>query len=62
MPSLSRAQLLIQQQRYDLAERELRGLLVEEPDQAELHSLLAVCRFQEESRWMEASEVALVAV
>lgn len=62
MPSLSRAQLLIQQQRFDLAERELRGLLVEDPDQAELHSLLAVCMLQEESRWMEATEEAQIAV
>jgi tetratricopeptide (TPR) repeat protein len=38
-----RSQLLINQGRYDLAEKELRQLLSLEPDYASAHGLLAVC-------------------
>jgi tetratricopeptide (TPR) repeat protein len=38
-----RSQLLINQGRYDLAEKELRQLLSAEPDYASAHGLLAVC-------------------
>jgi tetratricopeptide (TPR) repeat protein len=38
-----RSQLLINQGRYDLAEKELRQLLSMEPDYASAHGLLAVC-------------------
>jgi Flp pilus assembly protein TadD len=62
MGSLSRVHLLIQQQRYDLAERELRGILIEDPDQAEPHSLLAICIMQDESRLKEATDEAELAV
>lgn len=62
MPSFERAQLLIQQKRFDLAERELRGILAEDPDQAEAHSYLALCLLEDDRRWREAVEEAKVAV
>jgi tetratricopeptide (TPR) repeat protein len=39
----ARANVLLEQRRYDLAERELREALAADPDDAELHALLAVC-------------------
>lgn len=54
--------MLLQQHRYDLAERELRGILVEDPDLAEPHSLLAICIMQDESRLKEATDEAELAV
>ncbi|HEX7902144.1 MAG TPA: tetratricopeptide repeat protein [Planctomycetota bacterium] len=42
-PRLSRAALLLEQSRYDLAESELRLALAEDPDNGRLHSFLAVC-------------------
>lgn len=62
MSNLSRVHLLLHQRRYDLAERELRGILVEDPDMAEPHSLLAICIMQDESRLKEATEEAELAV
>lgn len=62
MNSIARVHLLIHQNRYDLAERELRGILASDPDQAEPHSLLAICLLQDESRWKEATEEAERAV
>ena len=41
--SIARAQLLLQQDRYDAAEAELRGALAEDPDNGDAHTLLAVC-------------------
>jgi len=38
---LQRALLLLQQSRYDLAEKELRQLLAKDPDDAQAHALLA---------------------
>jgi tetratricopeptide (TPR) repeat protein len=43
MLHFQRSQLLINQGRYDLAEKELRQLLSAEPDYASAHGLLAVC-------------------
>lgn len=37
-----RAALLFEQQRWDLAERELRGLLAQDPDFAQAHALLGI--------------------
>jgi tetratricopeptide (TPR) repeat protein len=62
MGNLSRVHLLLQQHRYDLAERELRGILVEDPDLAEPHSLLAICIMQDEARLKEATDEAELAV
>jgi tetratricopeptide (TPR) repeat protein len=59
---LYRAQLLIQQNRFELAERELRRFLAEEPDYAEGHSLLAICVSDNASRYDEASRIAEHAV
>ena len=41
--SIPRAQLLIQQNRHDAAEAELRQALAADPDSGEAHTLLAVC-------------------
>lgn len=43
---LTRAQLLVQQGRWDLAERELRQALAEDSQNAEAHYLLALCLLQ----------------
>lgn len=45
-----------------MAERELRGLLGEYPDDGTAHSMLAVCLVQDSSRYREASEAAQQAV
>lgn len=42
-PHLQRARILIGQSRFELAQREIRNALTEEPDNAEAHALLAVC-------------------
>ncbi len=42
-PHIQRARMLIEQSRVDMAEREIRGALAEEPDNAEAHALLGVC-------------------
>jgi tetratricopeptide (TPR) repeat protein len=42
-PHVSRAALLLEQSRYDLAEAELRLALAEDPDNGRLHSFLALC-------------------
>src|SRR5579862_5261145 len=47
-PSLARAQLLLEQSRYDLAERELRDALAADPDHALAHALLAVCHLEQD--------------
>jgi len=41
--STARAQILMQQNRHDAAEAELRGALSADPDNGEAHTLLAVC-------------------
>lgn len=42
-PHRQRGQLLYEQQRFDLAEKELRQALGESPDDAGVHALLALC-------------------
>lgn len=42
-PHILRARVLIEQSRFDMAEREIRGALIEDPNQAEAHALLAIC-------------------
>jgi len=58
---LARPALLIEQQRYDLAEKELRKRLTEHNDDALAHSLLAYCLTQQE-RGGEAEREAREAV
>jgi tetratricopeptide (TPR) repeat protein len=58
---LARPALLIEQGRYDMAERELRGRLAEQPDDAVAHSLLAFCLSHRE-RHAEAEKEARAAV
>jgi tetratricopeptide (TPR) repeat protein len=47
-PHLTRAQLLLEQGRHELAEKELRQAIVEEPEQAFARSLLALCLCERE--------------
>ncbi len=47
-PLRQRAELLFQQQRFDLAADQLRQLLAQEPDDAAAHALLGLCLAQSE--------------
>lgn len=58
---LQRAQLLIQQSRFELAETELRQALVENPNDSTAHALLAIC-FVESKKYNEATEAIQTAV
>ncbi len=58
---LRRAVLLLQQSRYDLAEKELRRLLAQEPDNAQAHALLALS-LAEQDRLSEADRAARQAI
>jgi Flp pilus assembly protein TadD len=58
---LGRAQLLLEQSRYDQAERELRARLAESPQDPSAHAMLAVCLLPQE-RWAEATNEAGEAV
>jgi tetratricopeptide (TPR) repeat protein len=58
---LDRAQLLIQQNRYEQAEEELHRNLIDEPECALTHSLLAVC-LVERDQWNEATRHAEQAI
>lgn len=60
-PSLDRARLLINTERYSLAEQELRGLLALEPERPEAHALLAVV-YNRQDRHEEALKSAETAV
>lgn len=62
MASIERAELLLMQHRQDLAERELRGVLTDDPDCSRAHSLLALCILKEQSRWLEATDEAQMAI
>lgn len=53
-----RSQLLLAQRRYDLAERELRGLLADEPNDGVALALLALCMLHNNERMSEATETA----
>ncbi len=59
--NLERAVLLYRQSRYDLAERELRLVLGDEPNDARAHALLGLCLAKAE-RFEEATREAQVAV
>lgn len=58
---LARAQVLIEQSRYEMAEGELRQALAQEPDHALAHALLALCLVEGE-RFAEAGREAETAV
>ena len=57
-----RIQLLLAQKRYDMAERDLRAMLAEEPRDAVSHALLAMCIVNNPERLVEATEVAQTGV
>lgn len=57
-----RVQLLLGQGRHDMAERELRMLLSDDPNDAIAQSLLALCLLQDPKRYIEATESAQRAV
>jgi tetratricopeptide (TPR) repeat protein len=57
-----RSQLLLAQRRYDLAERELRGLLAGEPNDGVSLALLALCILHDNDRRTEATDTAQRAV
>jgi len=57
-----RSQLLLAQRRYELAERELRSLLADEPNDGTALSLLALCVLNDNDRMIEASDTAQRAV
>ncbi len=54
----NRAQLLISQGRFEMAERELHLILGEQPDDGIAHSLLSICVSTDESRIEEATREA----
>lgn len=56
-----RALMLIQQQRFDLAQRELRQAVVEDPLAARPHALLALC-LRHEEKFTEATQEAQQAI
>jgi tetratricopeptide (TPR) repeat protein len=56
-PRLQRASLLIDQGRYELAERELTAAMAEEPNDAVTHGLMAICMLSRE-RFDEATDFA----
>jgi tetratricopeptide (TPR) repeat protein len=55
IPHFERAQVLINQGNYELAERELRQVLAAQPDYASAHALLAIC-FSNKGRHAEANQ------
>lgn len=62
MNPLSRIRLLIAQHRYDMAERELRSLLSQDPQNGDAHALLAICLLHDQQRQREATEHAEQAI
>ena len=61
MSRRERAYLLLQQSRHDLAEKELRGALAENPNDGISHALLALC-LAEQDKAQEAEHVAREAI
>lgn len=61
-PALPRAQLLINQRRFRLAEEELRRGLADEPENAMMHAQLALCMVEEPARAAQALAAAKAAV
>ncbi len=60
-PHLRRAELLLSQHRYDLAEDQLRQAIAAEPNEAIAYSYLAFC-LAEREQWGEATESAQRAI
>ena len=58
---LIRAQMLIQQSRFELADTEIRQALVQDPDNAQAHALLAICLVEME-QFKEASRESELAI
>ncbi len=58
-PGLLRAQVLMEQRRYRMAEDELRKALRDQPESAALHAYLALCMAEDPARRKEAMEEAL---
>ncbi|MFM7921460.1 MAG: tetratricopeptide repeat protein, partial [Planctomycetaceae bacterium] len=58
---MQRAQLLIQQDRYELAEPELRLALAEDSNNSLAHTLLAVC-LRHQERFEEATAEVRLAI
>ncbi len=59
---LQRAQLLISQNRPELAADQLRQLLSQNPDFAEAHALLALCMSHDRDQWHDATREAEQAI
>ena len=57
--ALARAQLLMEQRRFRMAEDELRNALRDEPESAVLHAYLALCMAEDPARRKEAMEEAM---
>ncbi len=57
-----RVQMLAQTGRMDLAERDLRQMLAEEPRDATAHAFLALILLSDDKRWIEATDEAKTAV
>ncbi len=57
-----RIQLLLSQRRFEMAERELRMMLADDPQHATSHAMLALCILQDKNRWTDATEEAEAAV
>lgn len=62
MNHLGRVRLLLSQHRYEMAERELRTLLTEDPQDADAHALLSLCLLHDPQRQSDATEAAQQAV
>ncbi len=60
--ALQRAQMLLAQSRYELAEKELRRGLAEDPDDPTLHAMLAICLSEQKTQRPEALASARRAV
>ncbi len=58
---LQRGQLLISQQRYELAETELGLVLAEDPDNAQAHALMGICLLKQKE-YVPATEHAAKAI
>ena len=56
------AQLLLAHRRYELAQRELRGLLADEPNDGVSLALLSLCILHDNQRKTEATDTAQRAV
>lgn len=59
--SINRALLLFQQSRFDLAEQELRQVLLQNPNDPHAHALLSICLTRKEE-FVEATTAAQVAI